>query len=82
MITKEKIEIYKYYNGDVDGFGRGNKSHKKVMSDSDFFIIGNLIQNLTIIKNKLASKQFEEETEKVLLENCDSLETINELKHY
>jgi hypothetical protein len=80
MITKEKLEIYRYYHGDVDRFGRGKKSHRSIMNDNDFFLIRNLIQNLTIIKNKLASKQFERETEEMLIEKCDGLETINELK--
>ena len=80
MITKEKLEIYRYYDGDVDNFGRGPKSHKSVMNDNDFVLIQNLIQNLKIIKNKLASKEFEAETEKILFENCDEVETINSLK--
>ena len=80
MITKEKLEIYSYYDGDVDNFGRGKKSHKSVMNDNDFVLIRNLIQNLKIIKNKRASKEFEAETEKILFENCDDVETINAIR--
>ena len=68
MITKQKLEIYKLYGGDVDSLGRGMKAtHQKVINGNDFYIIGSLIQNITIIRNKLASKEFEEETEKMRL---------------
>ena len=81
MITKQKLEIYKLYGGDVDSLGRGMKaSHQKTINGNDFYIIGSLIQNITIIRNKLASKEFEKETEKKLLENCDTIETITEIK--
>ena len=80
MITREKIEIYKYYSGDVDKFSRANGSHEKVMSDEDFFLIARIVQDLVIIKNGLAAKDFQNKTEKCLLDNCDDQETINLLK--
>jgi len=79
MITKQKLEIHKLYGGDVDSLHRGI-THQKAINGNDFYIIGSLIQNITIIRNKLASKEFEEETEKMLLENCDTIETITEIK--
>ena len=80
MITKEKIEIYKYYDGDVDKFFHASRLHKKKMSEDDFFLITRLIQDIIIIKNGLASNEFREKVENSIQENCDSLETISFLK--
>lgn len=80
MITKEKIEIYKYYDGDVDKFSHASKSQKKIMSEEDFFLVGRLIQDLIIIKNGLAAKEFQDKVEKSLQDSCDNYETISILK--
>ena len=80
MITKEKIEIYNYYDGDVDRFSHASKSHKKIMSDEDFFLIARLVQDLIIIKNGLAAREFQDQVEKSLEDNCDNQETIHLLK--
>jgi hypothetical protein len=76
MITKEKIEIYKYYDGDVDKFFHANKLHKKIMTEEDFFLIIRLIQDIVIVKNGLAAKEFQDKVNRFLQENCDSQETI------
>lgn len=80
MITKEKIKIYEYCDGDVDKFSHASKSHKKIMSGDDFFLITRLIQDIVIVKNNLASKEFQDKVEKSLQENCDGLGTILLLK--
>jgi hypothetical protein len=80
MITKEKIEIYKYYVGDVDNFSHASKSHKKIISDEDFFLLTRLLQDIVIVRNGLATKEFQERVEKSIQENCDNQATIDLLK--
>ena len=80
MITKEKIELYKYYAGDVDRFSHASKSHKKIMSEDDFFLLTRLIQDIVIVRNGLAAKEFQDRVEKDLQKNCDNQATIDLLK--
>ena len=81
MITKEKIEIDNRYGGDVDAFVYATKKQKKIMSDNDFFIIRTLTQNIHIIRNGLASKEFEQGVDKTLREECASEEVIEQLRN-
>jgi hypothetical protein len=80
MITEEKLKIFLYYKGDVDAFGHGRRSDKRKVSDADFYLINNLLADIHLIKRGLASKEYAEETELRLKENCDNITTIEELK--
>ena len=80
MSTRDKIEINKYYGGDVDRFSHASRSHKQIMSDGDFFLITRIVQDLVVIKNGLASKEFQEKVDKSLQDNCDNQKTISLLK--
>jgi len=45
MITKEKISIYKKYEGNPNAWARiGTSEEKELMSDDDWFLIDSLIQ--------------------------------------
>lgn len=57
MITKEKLETYKYYKGDIDGWSK-TKSKKDNMVDEDWYEIDSLIQEYQIIEKGLASEEF------------------------
>lgn len=60
MITKEKLQIYQRFDGDMDGFSRGaNLSEKDSITDQDWRLIDELVQSLTIIQAGLASSDFE-----------------------
>ncbi len=76
MITKEKIAVYQYYGGDVDGFARARAAQRRLMTDSDFAVIAGFVQDLQIIRNGLASIEFKQKIEKALAENCDGPETV------
>ena len=80
MITKEKIEIYKYYDGDVDKFSHASKSHKKIMSEDDFFLLTRLTQDIIIVRNGLAATEYEKKVKDFIQENCDNQATIDLLK--
>jgi hypothetical protein len=59
MITKEKIEIYDKYDGELDGLKLigGSKENEKI-NEKEWAIIYSLIQVLGLIKNDLTSVGF------------------------
>ena len=85
MITSKKIEIFKRYKGYYDGYHFQNNGQEQIILDDEWFLLGNLIQDLYMIRNNLSSKSFEKSVNEQLLKNCDSQETINlvfELEKY
>lgn len=81
MITEDKIKVYKRYDGDIDGWARsGSKKEKSIMSDEDWYVINGLIQDLSMVKNGLASSGFNENLNVKLIEMCDSGSTVNQLQ--
>jgi hypothetical protein len=82
MITKEKLTMFKYYNGDIDAFGHGPKRDKKVISENEFHVIDNLIQDIRLVQKGLAGNEYETELNKRLEESCDTSETIDYLKKF
>ncbi len=69
MITKEKINIYKNYDGDIDGWARaGNKTEKELMTDKDWIIIDDLLQDIFLLKKGRSSSGFNQRTVKKLKE--------------
>lgn len=76
MLTAKKITTYNKYSGDIDMWARMRKSRElEIMSDEDWTLIDELIQNIGLIEKGLASKAFEAETINKLNEVCDSIET-------
>jgi len=81
MITKIKIKLYNKYDGDVDRWARNNsKRELSIMSDDDWFLIDGFVQDLTLVKNGLASSEFSKSLTDRLEYSCDTEETINDLK--
>ncbi|WP_300599143.1 hypothetical protein [Niabella sp.] len=81
MITLKHIEVYKKYDGDVDGFSRCAIAKKRmVMQNGDWTRIESFIQDLVIIKKGLASKTFEQLTKNALENECVDSNVIQELK--
>ena len=80
MITIETLNIYKKYQGDGDIFQRvGKKDEKKIMNYSNWRNVDDLVQKISLIKRKLASKTFEDSTIKQLKESCENQNVIDEL---
>lgn len=76
MITQTKLEIYKRYNGDIDGRVRvGDENEKNQISDNDWFEIQNLIQKISLLKNDLTSEPYAKEIKEILRTQTDSNET-------
>ncbi|HEX3078878.1 MAG TPA: hypothetical protein VHQ04_00385, partial [Puia sp.] len=77
MITKEKLDIFISYQGDVDAFAHAKKSEKKIMADEDFFLINCLLQDFRIITKGNASIEFAKDAAKKLILHSDNQSTID-----
>ncbi len=75
MITLKLLNDYLKYSGNLDAWSRVNRN--KVSLYDDWMLIDNLIQNLKLIENNLASESFILETKNKILENCDNYITIS-----
>lgn len=83
MITSNMIHIYKTFGGDIDSWVRnGSKKQLAVMDDNDWFLIENLLQDISLLKKGLASESFANDLSRRLEENCDNEETIEQMKKY
>jgi hypothetical protein len=81
MITKDKVKVYNSFHGDIDGWARmGSKKEKVIMSDNDWSLIDNLLQDIRLVAKGLTSKEFSDTLQRKLIENCDNPETISQLK--
>ena len=81
MITREKLNVYKYFNGDIDGLARaGTAEQKALIKDKDWFTIDSLVQDIEMVKRGLAGEAYMNVINERLLECCDREETIEELK--
>jgi len=59
MLTLEKLKIYKSFRGDIDSFGRSlNRKTKEKITESEFNLIDELVQEAIVIRNNLASDLF------------------------
>jgi len=81
MITILKLSEYEMYHGYYDGFYvQKVKKGIQETSDEEWFLISNFIQDIRLVKKGLASKEFSENLDKRIKENCDNEDTINLLK--
>lgn len=81
MITQEKLKIYKKYDGNIDSWARsGRKKEKTIMEDKDWGMIDGLIQDLKLADRGLAAEVYINDIYKRINENCDSAETVEEIK--
>ena len=81
MITILKLNEYEKYHGYYDGFYIQKVKHgTQETSDEEWFMISNLIQDVRLVNKGLTSKEFSENLEEMLKENCDNEGTINLLK--
>jgi hypothetical protein len=58
MITKEKLDIYKRYQGDLDGWVRTSNPNERTITEADWSEIDLLIHQLTVLKNGLVSDEY------------------------
>jgi len=81
MITLKHIEIYKYYNGNGDGFVRcATSKEKSIMDYKHWSLIESFIQDINLVKKGLASDKYVKAINERLKENCDNEKTIQALE--
>jgi len=81
MITSKKLETYKHFNGDSDSWARVGSNHNTmVMNSSDWPLIENLIQEISLVKKGLVLQSYILHIEEKLKQSCDNEETIRTLK--
>jgi hypothetical protein len=77
MLTSEKVEIFKKYKGYYDSYHIQSNGNLKVISDDEWFLLSNLMQDIYLIRNGLSAKSFEKSINELLSKNCDTEETIH-----
>lgn len=81
MITKEKLNVYANYKGDLDMWLRTDKDHEKTfMESADWYLIDLLLQDANIINPNLGSENRTAEAERRLRESCENVEVIEEIR--
>jgi hypothetical protein len=81
MITRRKIEIFKKYSGDIDHFARvGTHQDKIDISDNEWSLIDNLLQDLEIVDKGLVADAFLKRLDERIKECCESEGVLQELK--
>ena len=79
MLTLEKVEIFKSYKGYYDGYHIQNNDKVKIISDEEWFLLSNLMQDIYLIRNGLSAKSFDRSVNKQLSRVCDTEDTIKSI---
>jgi len=77
MLTSEKVEIFKRYKGNYDGYHFQSNGQLEVISGDEWSLLNNLMQDIYLIRNGVAAKSFEITVKEELLKNCNTQKTIN-----
>ena len=79
MITAEKLEIYRKFQGDDDGWVRMGCPGRGVIGGADWAEIRNLLQELALLKNGLASTDYAERIRRKLSDVTSDADTAKAL---
>ncbi|RPD41897.1 hypothetical protein [Chitinophaga barathri] len=80
MITQEKLKIFKHYSGDLNALRQTNSTEKDTITAHDWFVIGNLLQDIMLVSKGLASEAYAVRVWEELKHACADQETVDELK--
>lgn len=81
MITLKMIDLYKKYNGDIDGWARtAGIDEKSVMTDSDWYEIDAFVHEYGLVKSGLASARYAEKLNNRMLAAVGDDEALEGLK--
>lgn len=76
-ITLPKLREYQKFGGDDDMWSRGSK---RLNSSEEWYLIRSLIQDITLAKKGVASKEYKEKLNDDLLKYCDGEATVQEIE--
>ena len=79
MLTINKLKIYSSYKGDIDGYARMMINKVPEISDKEWSLIDNFLQDLLLANRGKASESFRNKLFQKLKENCETQEVINKL---
>ena len=81
MITFDKLKIYEAFRGDPDMWGRARRRRdREILSDEDWKLIDELIQELTLVNRNLASETNAAQIEKKVQVNTTDSKVADRLK--
>ena len=58
MLTESKVQTYKRFNGDIDGWASVTRKSENDLTETEWVQLDQLIQKLTICKRGLGSTEF------------------------
>lgn len=58
MLTLDKLEIYRRFNGDIDGYSRSSMDDRSGITDEDWRLIDELRQALFLVRSGQAAAEF------------------------
>ena len=68
LLTVDKLRIYEQFDGDIDGWARASRTQTPpVMTDEDWYLIGELLMGLATVKTGVASPSYAQQVEQRLL---------------
>jgi hypothetical protein len=62
MLTSSKVETYKRFKGDIDGWARVSRKSEDDITEAEWTQLDQLVQRLTICKRGLGSKEYCQQT--------------------
>jgi hypothetical protein len=72
MLTIEKIKIYNKFGGNIDGFARvGESTEQNLINDNDWSLIDGFEQDIKMISDRLASKDYTKKSLQKMIDKCD-----------
>ena len=78
MITSEKLAIYREYRNE-DDWQRAGSPKRDVLADEDWVVICKLLQEISMLKRNLVSREYGEQIRKRLTEMTADEKTAQEL---
>lgn len=77
MISKEQLQRYQKYNGDLDDWVKSQRSGMdETLSGAEWTLIAKAMDRLKLQKTGFASRDFRDETERVLTKTFGDAEVI------
>ena len=77
MITSEKVSIFKKYKGYYDGYYVQNEGKTITISDDEWFLLDNFMQDILMIRKGICSNSYKKQIIEKINANCDNKETYN-----
>jgi hypothetical protein len=79
-ITLDKLRVYHQFDDVIDAWTRSKRPGAiEGLTDADWRLMGELLQRLKIVRSGLASREFEEQTESMVLQHAHDQRVRDEL---